>query len=73
MLFLEGTADPFARPEVLGPVLGKLGDLAEHHAIEGGDHSFRVRGDRRDDREIGAALAGQAAAFVRRVIRASTR
>jgi hypothetical protein len=35
--------------------------------IEGGDHSFRVRGVKADDREIGAALAGTAAPFVRRI------
>ncbi|HEX9124140.1 MAG TPA: alpha/beta family hydrolase [Actinomycetota bacterium] len=67
MLFLEGTADPFARPDVLEPVLQRLGSLAEHHPVEGGDHSFRVRGRRADDREIGAGLAFPAAAFARRV------
>lgn len=67
MLFLEGTGDPFARREALIPVLERLGDRAEHHPFEGGDHSFRVRGDRRDDREIGASLAPPAAAFARRV------
>jgi uncharacterized protein len=67
MLFLQGTADPFARPEVLGPVLRRLGARAEHDAIERGDHSFRVRGARLDDGEIGASLAPAAAAFVRRV------
>jgi hypothetical protein len=35
--------------------------------VEGGDHSFRIRGVKADDREIGGALAGTAAPFVRRV------
>lgn len=64
MLFLQGTADPFARSEVLEPVLRRLGRRAEHHPINGGDHSFRVRGAKRDDREIGASLGLIASAFV---------
>jgi predicted alpha/beta-hydrolase family hydrolase len=67
MLFLQGTVDPFADPAHLGPVLARLGDRAVHVAIEGGDHSFRVRGDRKDDRDIGAGLATHAASFIRRV------
>lgn len=67
MLFLEGTKDPFARPELLGPVLERLGDRATLEPVEGGDHSFRVRGVKADDREIGAALADVAGPFVRRV------
>ncbi len=67
MLFLQGTADPFARPDLLEAVLRKLGDRAEHHPIEGGGHSFRVRGTRADDREVGAALAAMATPFVLRV------
>jgi predicted alpha/beta-hydrolase family hydrolase len=64
MLFLQGTADPFARSEVLEPVLRRLGRRAEYHPIDGGDHSFRVRGAKRDDREIGASLGLIASAFV---------
>jgi uncharacterized protein len=64
MLFLQGTADSFARSEVLEPVLRRLGRRAEYHPIEGGDHSFRVRGAKRDDREIGASLGLIASAFV---------
>jgi hypothetical protein len=48
-------------------VLGRLGDRATLEPVEGGDHSFRVRGVKADDREIGAALAGTAAPFVRRI------
>jgi predicted alpha/beta-hydrolase family hydrolase len=67
MLFLEGTRDPFAEPELLSKVLRKLGDRAELHEIEGGDHSFNVRGVKRDAREVGAELATIAAPFVERV------
>ena len=67
MLFLQGTRDPFAQGSLLAKVLDKLGSRAELHVVEGGDHSFRVRGIKADDREIGAGLAAVAAPFVRRV------
>lgn len=67
MLFLHGTSDPFAAPALLRRVLKKLGDRVEYVPIDGGDHSFRVRGSKLDNREIGASLAEPAAAFVRRV------
>jgi predicted alpha/beta-hydrolase family hydrolase len=67
MLFLQGTRDPFAKPELLEKVIEKLGGRATLERVEGGDHSFRVRGTKADDRDIGALLAGIAAPFVRRV------
>ena len=67
MLFLQGTADPFARPELMAKVLGRLGERAKLERIEGGDHSFKLRGTRTDPAEVGAGLAGLAAPFVRRV------
>jgi uncharacterized protein len=67
MLFLQGTRDPFAKPELLDKVIAKLGDQATLERVDGGDHSFRVRGAKADDREIGEALAAVAAPFVRRV------
>jgi predicted alpha/beta-hydrolase family hydrolase len=65
MLFLEGTRDPFATTELLAGVLKKLGGWATLISIEGGDHSFNVRGAKRDAREVGASLAEPAAAFIR--------
>lgn len=67
MLFLQGTVDPFAQPTYLRRVLAKLGDLATHVPIEGGDHSFNVRGDKKDAREVGAGLADLAVPFIERV------
>jgi hypothetical protein len=67
MLFLQGTKDPFATPALLTKVLRKLGDRATLVLVEGGGHSFKVGGGKADDREIGSALAGTAAPFVRRV------
>ena len=65
MLFLEGTRDPFAAPELLAGVIAKLGDRATLVTIEGGDHSFNVRGVKRDAREVGASLAVHVAPFIR--------
>ncbi len=42
MLFVQGTRDPFARPDLLDAVLARLGEKATLHRIEGGDHSFGV-------------------------------
>lgn len=67
MLFLQGTADPFARADLLVEVLERLGDRAAYHPIEGGDHSFRVKAARADDRDIGTALAALAVPFIERV------
>ena len=63
MLFLQGTSDPFAGWELLTKVVDRLGD-ATLHPIEGGDHSFRVRGTKKDDAGTGAALGEVAARFI---------
>jgi predicted alpha/beta-hydrolase family hydrolase len=70
MLFLQGTGDAFAQPAILRSVLERLGERAEYVSIEGGDHSFNVRGARRPPAEVGAGLADLAAPFVRRVAEA---
>jgi predicted alpha/beta-hydrolase family hydrolase len=66
MLFVQGTGDAFADPVLLAKVLKKIGSRAELHAIEGGDHSFNVRGARRDGRSVGASLAPTVAVFIRK-------
>jgi len=67
MLFLQGSRDSFARPDLLAGVLSRLGPRAEHVEIAGGDHSFRVPGGPRDAGVIGASLAEPAARFIRAV------
>jgi len=67
MLFLQGTRDAFAKPELLAGVLERLGDRATLVPVEGGDHSFHIAGRRTDPREVGAGLAEHAGPFVRRV------
>jgi predicted alpha/beta-hydrolase family hydrolase len=65
MLFLQGTADPFASTDLLRGVVEKLGDRAKLVAFEGAGHSLEVRGRKRDPREVGASLAPLASAFIR--------
>jgi uncharacterized protein len=65
MLFLQGTRDPFATPEVLQPVIAKLSPKAVLHPIEGGGHSLEVRGAKRDPSATAASVAAVVAAFMR--------
>lgn len=65
MLFLQGTGDPFARTDVLAAVLERLGDRATYHPIEGGGHSFEIRGAKRDPGATAAGLAPIVSAFMR--------
>jgi predicted alpha/beta-hydrolase family hydrolase len=65
MLFLQGTADPFASADLLAGVVGRLGERATLLPFEGAGHSFEVRGAKRDPASTGASLAAPAAAFIR--------
>ena len=68
MLFIQGTSDPLARFDLIEDLVLRLSGRAKVHRVEGGDHSFRVRGARRADEEIGRELGSVAASFVRDVI-----
>ena len=57
MLFLQGTRDPFALPGELEPVAERIGPNARIEWIEGGNHSFEVRGNKRAPDVIGAGIA----------------
>jgi predicted alpha/beta-hydrolase family hydrolase len=48
MLFVQGTSDPFAAPDLLSRTVGSLPD-ASLVSVEGGDHSLRVRGRKRSE------------------------
>jgi hypothetical protein len=64
MLFLQGTKDPFATPDVLEPVLEKLGERANYAPFDGAGHSFeRSRKDSPADNA--AALVPFVVAFIR--------
>jgi hypothetical protein len=67
MLFIQGTADALARFDLVEDTVRSL-KRARLHAIEGGDHSFRVRGNKRPDVEIGRDLGGIAADYIRDVV-----
>ncbi|HXF94657.1 MAG TPA: alpha/beta family hydrolase [Gemmatimonadales bacterium] len=62
MLFLQGTRDEFARLDLLRPVVGRLGARATLELVDGGDHSFKVRG--RPPGEVVAELARAIAGWV---------
>ncbi|WP_146362389.1 alpha/beta family hydrolase [Arthrobacter yangruifuii] len=64
MLFLQGTRDPFALPGELEPVAERIGPNARVQRIEGGNHSFEVRGAKRPPEETGARLAGPVLRFI---------
>lgn len=66
-LFVEGTNDPFVVPhEGLEAAVASCQD-ATLEWIDGGGHSFEVKGRKRPADEVGAGLAPLVAAFVRRV------
>ena len=65
MLFLQGTGDPFATPSLLESVVARIGDAATLNWVEGGDHSFAVKGFKRSPEEVGASVAKPVADFLR--------
>lgn len=48
MLFIQGTRDPFAQPDLLARTIARL-PHATLHVVEGGDHSLTVRGRRPEE------------------------
>ncbi|WP_457950076.1 alpha/beta hydrolase family protein [Pseudarthrobacter sp. alpha12b] len=64
MLFLQGTRDTFATPEILADVVSRIGPNAVLQWVEGGDHSFAVAGKKRPADEVGASLAAPVATFI---------
>lgn len=64
MLFIQGTRDAFARPDLLSEVLGKL-PSATLHSIEGADHRLKV--PRRDADDVREEIVGAIAGWIRRV------
>jgi predicted alpha/beta-hydrolase family hydrolase len=65
MLFLQGTADKLAEPDLLKPVAKKLGTRATLHFLDAADHSFHVpvRSGRKDAQVMTDALDAFAAWF----------
>lgn len=69
MLFVQGTRDKLAEPELLGPVIRNLGKRATLHPIEHADHAFHVpaRTGRRDG-DVISEICGAVAGWVGRVV-----
>ena len=44
MLFVQGSRDTFGTPAELAPILERLSPRPTLHAVEGGDHSFKISG-----------------------------
>lgn len=66
MLFLQGTNDPFATPNSeLDEVVARIGPTAVLEWVDGGGHSFEVKGKKRAPAEIAAGLAPLVAEFIR--------
>jgi predicted alpha/beta-hydrolase family hydrolase len=65
MLFLQGSRDAFATPEILADVVSRIGPHAVLQWVDGGDHSFAVAGNKRPATEVGASLAQPMDAFIR--------
>jgi predicted alpha/beta-hydrolase family hydrolase len=62
ILFVQGTRDKLAEPQLLEPVVKRLGKLASLHQVQEADHSFHIaartgRNDREVMREVLDALA----------------
>jgi predicted alpha/beta-hydrolase family hydrolase len=67
MLFVQGTRDTFARPDLLEAVLARLGPRATLHRVEGGDHSFGVlKRSGRTPTEVAAELEQAVLAWLER-------
>jgi predicted alpha/beta-hydrolase family hydrolase len=64
MLFLQGTKDPFADPDVLQGVLRKLGGRVTYVPFDGAGHSFE-RSRKDDQRANAASLVPHVVAFMR--------
>ena len=67
MLFLQGTRDPFATRDELDQVVERIGATATLQWLADANHSFEIRGVKRNPAEVGASLAPGLARFLRGV------
>lgn len=55
-LFVQGSRDTFGTPDELRPVLDTITPAPTLHVVEGGDHSFKVRGRTDVDAEVQSVI-----------------
>ena len=68
MLFLQGTRDKLADLDLLRPLCGRLGRLAELHVVDGADHSFHMlKSSGRTDTQVIAELGQVLTAWASRL------
>ncbi|HVZ13873.1 MAG TPA: alpha/beta family hydrolase [Bauldia sp.] len=71
MLFLQGTNDDFASPDLLRPVVRRLGKRATLHWVDGANHSFHVpKSSGRTDADVMAGLADTISRWIDAVLAA---
>jgi predicted alpha/beta-hydrolase family hydrolase len=69
MLFLQGPRDTLATPELLEPIIKKLGERATLHMVAGADHSFNVlKSSGRTNEEVIEELASTAVNWMQKQI-----
>jgi predicted alpha/beta-hydrolase family hydrolase len=69
MLIVQGGRDPFGTPAELRPVLARVPASATLHAIDGGDHSFKVTGGAARQRVVDDEVRRTAAEWMLRIAR----
>ena len=68
MLFVQGTRDKLAEPDLLKPVIDRLGTAATLQTVEGADHSFHVPArSGRSDRDVMTEILDSVAAWIEKV------
>jgi predicted alpha/beta-hydrolase family hydrolase len=71
MLFLQGTRDTLAELELIQQVCDRIGGRATLSVLDGGDHSFHVKGrGRRIDAEVIGGLAATIVSWTRTLVEA---
>ena len=69
MLFLQGSRDEFATPDLLEPIIERLGKRATLKLLADADHSFHVPArSGRNDVEVRGELLREASAWIQSVI-----
>lgn len=65
MLFLQGPRDALAAPELLAPVIAKLGAKATLYELAGADHSFKVlKSSGRTEADVYTEIGAASAAWI---------